>query len=199
GFIEPCLPTSTSKPPSGPGWLHEIKHDGYRFQAHRDAAGVRLLTRRGYDWSSRYPAVLQAVWALKVRSCLIDGELVVLDDSGLAVFDLLRNGERVNSAACLLAFDLLELDGEDLRPQPIEQRKAALVKLLRRGPAGLQLCEHMDGDGAVIYDHAVRLGCEGIVSKRLGSPYRSGRSRDWVKVKSPTSPAARREAEEEWG
>jgi ATP-dependent DNA ligase len=118
GFAEPCLPTRIAQPPSGAQWVHEIKHDGFRFQARRNAAGVRLLTRYGNDWTTRFPAVHDAVWALKVRSCVIDGELVVLDDSGLAVFDLLRNGARVNSAACLIAFDLLELDGEDLRPRP---------------------------------------------------------------------------------
>jgi bifunctional non-homologous end joining protein LigD len=199
GSIEPCLPTSTTKPPSGPGWLHEVKHDGYRLMAHRDAAGVRLLTRNGHDWSTRYPAVLDAAWALKARSFLLDGELTVLDQHGLAVFDLLRHGERVKREACLLAFDLLELNGTDLRRQPIEERKAALAKLLRRAPPGLQLCEHLDGNGAVVFEHACGLGCEGIVSKRLGSTYRSGRSRDWLKVKSPTAPAVRREAEEEWG
>lgn len=198
GFVGPCLPTPTAKPPSGAGWLHEVKFDGYRFQARRDVAGVRLFTRRGSDWSSRFPAALDAMWALRVRSCLIDGEMVVLDEGGLAHFELLRRGDRVNRGACLIAFDLLELNGEDLRPRPIEQRKAALAKLLRRAGPGLQLCEHMTGDGAVIFEHACRLGCEGIVSKRIGSPYRSGRSRDWLKVKNPAAPAISREAEEDW-
>jgi bifunctional non-homologous end joining protein LigD len=199
GFIAPCLPTSASKPPSGPGWLHEIKFDGYRFQARRDPAGVRLLTRRGHDWSSRFPAVLDAMWTLRARSCLVDGEMTVLDEHGLAHFDQLRRGERVNRAACLIAFDLLELDGQDLRRRPIEERKAALAKLLRRAGPGLQLCEHLAGDGAVIYEHAIKLGCEGIVSKRLGSPYRSGRSPDWLKIKNLDAPAVRREQEEDWG
>ena len=111
--------------------LHEVKHDGFRFQARRDAAGVRLLTRRGNDWSSRYPAVLEAARALKASSCQIDGELVVIDQNGLAVFSLPRRGERVNSAACLLAFDLLELDGGDLRPQPIERLRRPLASAAR--------------------------------------------------------------------
>jgi len=167
--------------------------------ARRNTSGAWLFTRRGNDWSFRFPSALDAVSSLKVRSCLIDGEMAVLDGNGLAVFSALRRDGRLNSAACLLAFDLLELDGDDLRSWPIEERKAALARLLRSAPASLQLCEHLNGDGAVIYEHAVRLGCEGIVSKRLGSPYRSGRSRDWLKVKSPTSPAALREAEEDWG
>jgi bifunctional non-homologous end joining protein LigD len=89
-FIEPCLPSSAEQPPSGPGWIHEIKHDGYRLMARRDPIGIRLLTRNGYDWASRYPLIVEAVNRLKVRSCLIDGEAVACDENGLAVFALLR-------------------------------------------------------------------------------------------------------------
>src|SRR3954463_5080882 len=94
GYIEPCLPSSAEKPPTGPDWWHEIKHDGFRFQACRDGDRVRLFTRRGYDWSDRYPAVLNAVRVLKVGSCLIDGELVVCDETGASSFERLRSGER---------------------------------------------------------------------------------------------------------
>ena len=184
-FVEPCLPAAAARPPSGPGWLHEI-----------NTSGVWLFTRRGNDWSFRFPSALDAVSSLKVRSCLIDGEMAVLDGNGLAVFSALRRDGRLNSAACLLAFDLPELDGDDLRSWPIEERKAALARVLRSSPAGLRLCEHLDGDGPTIFEHACQLGYEGIVSKRLGSPYRSGRSHDWLKVKNPECPAARREAEE---
>ena len=135
---------------------------------------------------------------LPVRSCLIDGEAVVCNESGLAVFDLIR-GYRHDAAAVLCAFDLLELDGEDLRRTPIEERKRILAKLLSDPHKGIAFNEHYTGDGAIIYKHACALGCEGIVSKRLGSPYRSGRADCWVKVKNPDAPAVRREAEEDWG
>ena len=94
GFIEPCLPSSAEQPPSGPGWIHEIKYDGFRLMARRDPVGIRLLTRNGHDWSPRYPAIVEAVNRLKARSCLIDGEVVFCDANGLAVFALLRYRQR---------------------------------------------------------------------------------------------------------
>src|SRR5215471_16842673 len=198
GIIEPCLPSPAKAPPSGPGWLHEIKHDGFRILARRDSAGVRLITRNGNDFSSRFPFIAMAVGKLPVRSCLIDGEAIVCDESGLAVFDLIR-GHGGKASAVLCAFDLLELDGKDLRREPIEKRKALLAKLLKGQHMSLVLNEHFDEDGAAVYRAACQLGCEGIVSKRLGSPYRSGRSKYLVKVKNPKAPAVKREAEEDWG
>jgi bifunctional non-homologous end joining protein LigD len=198
GIIEPCLPSPAKAPPSGPGWLHEIKHDGFRILARRDNAGVRLITRAGNDFSSRFPFIATAVGKLPVRSCLIDGEAIVCDENGLAVFDLIRRhgaGER----AVFSAFDLLELDGNDLRRKPIETRKALLAKLLKGSHLSLVLNEHYEEDGAIVFREACRLGCEGIVSKRLGSIYRRGRSPLWVKVKNPKAPAVKREAEEDWG
>ena len=129
-FIEPCLPRPVDKPPAGRDWLHEIKHDGFRIMARRDAAGARLLTRNGNDFAGRFPLAAAAVAALPARSCLIDGEAIVTDQRGLAVFDLIR-GHRPNAAAVLCAFDLIELDGEDLRRTPIETRKSTLKSLLR--------------------------------------------------------------------
>src|SRR6516225_5784694 len=105
GFIEPCLPSRADRPPSGPDWIHEIKHDGYRLMARRDPIGVRLLTRKGYDWSPRYPLIVEAVNMLKVRSCLIDGEAVACDENGLAVFERLRY-QRGGRNVFLFAFDL---------------------------------------------------------------------------------------------
>jgi bifunctional non-homologous end joining protein LigD len=201
-FIEPCQPSAADKPPSGPRWIHEIKHDGYRLMARRDGASFRLLTRNGNNWSELFPTVAAAVGLLKVRSCLIDGEVVVCDEHGLAVFDLLRQGNRVKHEAHLIAFDLLELDGRDLRREPIEERKRHLADLLNRAKhPGLQLSEHVDQPGDAAFAHACALGCEGIVSKRRGSPYRSGprKCTDWIKVKNPAAPAVRREAEEDWG
>ena len=194
--FEPCLPRPAKTPPSGPGWIHEIKHDGFRIIARRDAGGVRLITRNGHDFTARFPLAAAAVAALPARSFLIDGEAIACDDNGLAVFEMIRHH---NHEVELCAFDLLELDGEDLRASPIEERKRTLARLLRRSNPGIVLNEHFAGDGAVVYRHACALGCEGIVSKRLGSPYRSGRADCWVKVKNPAAPAARREAEEDWG
>ena len=198
GIIEPCLPSPAKAPPSGPGWIHEIKHDGFRILARGDAAGVRLITRAGNDFSSRFPFIAIAVSKLPVRSCLIDGEAVVCDQNGLAVFDLIR-GHGSKASAVLCAFDLLELDGKDLRREPLEKRKMLLTKLLRGSQLSLVLNEHFEEDGALVFSAACQLGCEGIVSKRLGSPYRSGRSSHWVKVKNPKAPAVKREAEVDWG
>ena len=139
-----------------------------------------------------------AAKAVQAKAFLIDGEAIVCDASGLAVFDRLRY-RRHDASVFLYAFDLLSLNGEDLRREPIEHRKAALARLIRPHP-GIRLVERLEfDDGAMIFEHACRLGCEGIVSKRLGSRYVSGRSRDWVKVKNPNAPAVRREAEEDWG
>jgi bifunctional non-homologous end joining protein LigD len=139
-----------------------------------------------------------AVATLPARSCLIDGEAIVTDEAGLAVFELIRSW-RHDHAAVLCAFDLLELDGEDLRRLPVEVRKAGLAQLLRKPSPGIALNKHYVGHGDIVYQQACKLGCEGIVSKRLGSTYRSGRSKQWVKVKNPAAAAVRRNAEEDWG
>jgi bifunctional non-homologous end joining protein LigD len=196
GFIKPCLPFPAKTPPSGADWIHEIKHDGFRLMARRDAGGVRLTSRNGEDLTSRFPLIATAVTALPAQSCLIDGEAIVRDKSGLAVFDLIR-GYRSMASAVLCAFDLLELDGEDLRRKPIETRKGALVTLLRGVPSGIVFNQHYKARGETIFRLACQLGCEGIISKRLGSPYRSGRTKLWVKVKNPRAPAGMREAEED--
>jgi len=198
GVIEPCLPSPAKAPPSGPGWLHEIKHDGFRILAWRAAAGVRLITRAGNDFSSRFPLIAVAVSNLPVRSCLIDGEAIVTDVDGLAVFDLIRRHDTVaNAEHC--AFDLLELDGRDLRREPVEKRKELLAELLSGSRHSLSFNECFEDEGAIVFREACKLGCEGIVSKRLGSMYRRGRSPHWVKVKNPNAPAVKREAEEDWG
>ena len=142
-FIEPCLPSTADQPPSGPEWIHEIKHDRYRLMARRDPVGIRLLTRRGNDWSERFPRVVEAVNLLKVRSCLIDGEVVCCDERGLARFDVLRR-RRNEAMAFLYAFDLLELDGQDLRREPLEVRKATLASILRKARHGVRLNVHLE-------------------------------------------------------
>src|SRR5215813_6233961 len=145
GIIEPCLPSPAKAPPSGPDWIHEIKHDGFRILARRDASGVRLITRAGNDFSSRFPFIAMAVAKLPVRSCLIDGETIVCDENGLAVFDLIRRHGALASAV-LCAFDLLELNGKDLRHDPIEERKRLLVKLLGGQQMSIVLNETYEED-----------------------------------------------------
>jgi bifunctional non-homologous end joining protein LigD len=188
GFVDPCIPTRAAKPPSGRDWVHEIKHDGYRLIVRRDGKAVRLFTRRGHDWTDRYPAIAAAAAKLRAKSFTLDGEAVVAGADGVAVLDALHRRGRV-SDAILQDFDLLELDGVDYRPLPLSRRKDRLARLLARVPIGIVINEHTDEDGAVVFLHACKMGLEGIVSKRLTAPYRSGPSRDWIKVKNPDGPA----------
>jgi bifunctional non-homologous end joining protein LigD len=188
GFVEPCIPTRATAAPGGTGWVHEIKHDGYRLIVRRDGPGVRLFTRRGHDWTDRYPAIAAAAAKLRARSFTLDGEVVVCGADGVAVFDDLHPRSRVTDAI-LQAFDLLELNGVDYQPLPLSRRKDRLARLLARVQVGIAINEHTDEDGAVVFQHACKMGLEGIVSKRLTAPYRLGPSRDWLKVKNPDSPA----------
>jgi bifunctional non-homologous end joining protein LigD len=197
GFVDPCIPSRAPKPPSGPDWVHKVKHDGYRLIVRRDGETVRLFTRRGYDWTERYPAIAAAAAKLRAKSFTLDGEAVVAGADGIAVFDALHRRGRV-SDAILQAFDLLELDGEDLRPLQLGKRKGRLARLLARVRVGIALNQHTDENGAVVFLHACKMGLEGIVSKRLTAPYRSGPSRDWLKVKNPDSPAMVRHREGRW-
>jgi bifunctional non-homologous end joining protein LigD len=196
GFIEPCLPTSTKRPPSGKGWLHEIKHDGFRLIARKNGNRVRLYSRPGNDLTRRFPRITEAVARLRARTCVIDGEAVACGPDGIACFDLIRdwgNDEKV----FLRAFDLIELNGEDLRRESLMDRKASLVIALVGARDGIELNDHMEHeDAALVFQHACKLGFEGIISKRKASPYRSGRLPDWIKLKK--APAVKREAEEDW-
>jgi bifunctional non-homologous end joining protein LigD len=142
--------------------------------------------------------IAMAIKSLPVRSCFIDGEAIVCDKSGLAVFELIRRHGTIASAIHC-ALDLLELDGRDLRREPIEKRKELLAELLAGSQVNLVFNECFVEDGAIVYREACKLGCEGIVSKRLGSSYRSGRFGHWIEVKNPEAPAVKREAEENWG
>jgi bifunctional non-homologous end joining protein LigD len=195
--FEACPPRKAKEPPSGPGWIHEIKHDGFRILARKDGNQVRLITRNGYDFTERYPLIVDGIASLPVETCIIDGEAIVVDQDGLSIFDLLRYRQH-DHAATLCAFDLLELDGTDLRSRPLEERKQHLAWALRERHHGIALNATYDGDGALIYQHACALGCEGIVSKRLGSPYRAGRTDQWLNMKNPEAPAVRREREVDW-
>jgi bifunctional non-homologous end joining protein LigD len=198
GFIAPCLPTKTTTLPSGGQWLHEIKHDGFRIIARKSNGRVRLYSRPGNDFTRRFPLIVEALARLRSRSCIVDGEAVACDDNGVASFDLVRH-HRANGSEFLYAFDLIELNGDDLRRDPLEVRKATLASVLAKAGPGIRFNEHIEGDGPTVFAHACKLGLEGIVSKCKDSAYRSGRSPDWLKMKNPTAPAVRREEEEEWG
>jgi bifunctional non-homologous end joining protein LigD len=198
GFIPPCLPTKAHEPPSGGLWLHEIKHDGFRVIARKDGPRVRLYSRPGNDLTRRFPLIVEALARLRSRSCIVDGEAVACDDDGVASFDLVRH-HRANDRVFLYAFDLIELNGDDLRRDPLEVRKATLASVLAKSGSGIRFNEHIEGDGPTVFAHACKLSLEGIVSKRKDSAYRSGRSPDWLKMKNPAAPAVKREAEEDWG
>jgi bifunctional non-homologous end joining protein LigD len=195
--FEACLPRQAKEPPNGPGWIHEMKHDGFRILARKDGNRVKLITRNGYDFADRYPLIVDGIVSLPVETCIIEGEAIVVDQNGLSIFDLLRYRQHDHTTT-LFAFGLLELDGADLRSSPVEERKQHLDWALRERPHGIRLNATYDGDRAVIYEHACTLGCEGIVSKRLGSPYRAGRTDQWLKMKNPEAPAVRREREIDW-
>ena len=157
----------------------------------RHGAAVRLFTRRGHDWTDRYPTIASAAAKLRARSFTLDGEAVVCGLDGVAVFDALHR-RRQASDAILYAFDLLEFDGVDYRPLPLIRRRDRLARLLVRAPTGIALNDHINAKGDLVFQQACAMGLEGIVSKRLTAPYRSGPSRDWLKIKNPESPAMRR-------
>jgi bifunctional non-homologous end joining protein LigD len=193
----PCLPSPADKPPSGSSWIHEIKHDDFRRMARRDPVGIRLITRRGNDWTTRYPLVVEAVNHLKVRSCRIDGEVVCCDEKGVTAFHLLRH-RRNELPAFLYAFEMLDLNERTSQgayrgaqghagQHPAEEPTWGTPERAHGAP-GRRRCL-----SARLQD-----GVRGIVSKRLGSRYRSGRSSDWLKFKSPEEPAVTRKAEEDW-
>jgi bifunctional non-homologous end joining protein LigD len=144
------------------------------------------------------PADRRVAGASALRSCIIDGEAVACDDKGVASFDLIRH-HRTEERVFLYAFDLIELNGDDLRREPLEVRNATLRSMLAKAGLGVRFNEHLEGDGLTVFAHACKMGLEGIVSKRKDSPYRSGRSPDWLKMKNPACAAVKREAEEDWG
>jgi bifunctional non-homologous end joining protein LigD len=197
GFIIPAQPIKASRPPPGPDWVHEIKHDGYRMIVRRDGGAVRLYSRNAYDWTARLPAIAAAAERIKAKSFTIDGEAAVVGSDGLSRFDELRRRSAA-WAAILFAFDLIEHDGEDLRNRPFLDRKAALARLLRDTEAGILFNEHVAGDGPTVFEHACRLGAEGIVSKRIDGTYRSGPCPVWIKVRNPASIAVQRERSQRW-
>ena len=159
---------------------------------------VRLYSRPGNDMTRRFPLIAEALTGLRSRSCIIDGEAVACDDNGLASFERIRYRQH-DGDVFLYAFDLIELNGDDLRRDPLQVRKATLASIVAKARPGIRFNEHIEGDGPTVFAHACKMGLEGIVSKRKDSSYRSGRSPDWLKMKNPHAPAVTREAEEDWG
>jgi bifunctional non-homologous end joining protein LigD len=186
-FIELCLATLVAKPPEGGQWVHEIKFDGYRIEARIDNGHVKLLTRKGLDWTHRFGNIPRLLGKLPSDTTLIDGEIVVEDSGGHSSFSALAEALKSGQADrfVLHCFDLLHLDGKDLTPSPLKERKAVLQRLLARtAKAGqIRYSEHVEGDGGRVLAEACRLGLEGIVSKHADRPYSSGRNGDWLKSK----------------
>jgi bifunctional non-homologous end joining protein LigD len=184
-FIEPCHPTLREKAPSGGRWVHEIKFDGYRTQAHLEIGKPAIYTRAGYDWTLRFKPIADALATLPAKDLILDGEAVVADSRGIPDFGLLHADLAAGRKDRLLyyAFDLLYLDGFDLRGARLAVRKRMLSELLAGTSERILYAEHLEGDGAEIYQRACAMGLEGIISKQEDAPYRSGRVESWIKVK----------------
>jgi bifunctional non-homologous end joining protein LigD len=188
-FIEPQLATLRPNPPTGEEWLHEVKFDGYRIQAHVSGGRVALYTRKGLDWTGKFGrAILETLAALDCEDAVIDGEVAVLSDKGVASFAALQaalSAAGKTERMLFYVFDLLHLDGEDLRGDPLAERKAKLGKLVgaTEGASPVLYSEHFATPGQTMLAHACRMGLEGVVSKRADAPYQSGRSLNWIKSK----------------
>lgn len=184
-FVAPCLALRQSEPPIGEAWVHEIKFDGYRMEARLEGGKVKLLTRNDLDWTRRFPRVAKAVATLAAETALLDGEIVVEREDGTTSFsDLVAELKAGNSDRMVYyVFDLLYLDGIDLRGSTLVDRKASLARLLSgRRNGAIRMSEHFATDGRQMLDKACALGLEGIICKRADKPYRSGRTGDWIKV-----------------
>jgi bifunctional non-homologous end joining protein LigD len=187
--LEPQLAVPENRPPDGDGWLHEIKFDGYRTLAHIENGKAVLRTRSGLDWTRKYGDLADAFVKLPCKSAVIDGEIVVLDEKGASSFERLQEAIKTGSATAFVffAFDLLYLNGWDLRKVPLSQRKAHLARLLA-GNVGrntaLQFSDHVAGKGMSFFERVSDMNLEGVVSKRENAPYRSGRDASWIKAKA---------------
>lgn len=187
-FIPPCLATLYSDVAQGDQWIHEIKFDGYRLQAHIDGDEVRLLTRTGLDWTERFASVAKALKALKLTSAILDGEVVVEDDAGASSFVELVDALKAGRSADMLyyVFDALYLQGQDVTTAALTDRRALVEAVLERAGASggaIRFSQHLEGDARRIFTEACKLGLEGIISKRRDMPYRSGRRDEWRKTK----------------
>ncbi len=186
-FVEPSLASLCEKPPTGPKWIHEIKYDGYRIQARIDGRTIRLLTRKQLDWTERFRSIADALKALGLGSALIDGEIVVEDASGISSFNALQADLKAGRLDRFryAVFDILYCEGYDLTKSALKDRKELLQQLVAGLPADspIRFSEHLDVDGPTMLEHSCRLGLEGIISKRMDLPYRSGRGDHWLKSK----------------
>jgi ATP-dependent DNA ligase len=172
--------------------------DGYRLIVVRDGDRVRLFTRNGYDWSHRYPWIVESALRNRQKQFVIDGEAVILGVDGITDFDALHSGKQDHEVQ-LYAFDMLAGDGNDMRGQLLSMRKTNLARLLARRSDGIFIAPFEQGEiGPDLFRAACNVGLEGLVSKRRDRPYRAGRSPHWVKVKNPASPAMTRAKEVEW-
>jgi ATP-dependent DNA ligase len=188
--FEFCLPTRSTSVPDTPDWLHEVKYDGYRLRLERDGMRVRLITKGGHNWTNRYPWIVEAALKNRHRQFVIDGEAVVLGVDGVADFNALHS--RRQDAEVQL-YDILALDGDDLRKLPLSMRKTNLARLLARRPDGIFVAPFEAGEiGPELFRAACEVGLEGLVSKRRDRPYQAGRSKHWVKVKNRKHPAMSR-------
>ncbi|QQO12569.1 DNA ligase D [Bradyrhizobium diazoefficiens] len=189
GYIEPCDPTLRESPPRGTDWVYEIKADGYRAQLHLDDGDIKVYSRTGLDWTEQFSSIAAAAPKLKAKSAIIDGEAVVYGSGGLPDFQQLRRelGSKRSERVRYHAFDLLYLDGYDLRDAAYENRKRLLQDLLKGAPETFIYVEALEADGKVVFEKGCKLGLEGLVAKRLGRPYRSGRQETWIKLKCKKS------------
>ncbi len=186
GFVKPQLATLRENVPSSPAWLHEIKFDGYRVQGHLVEGRPALITRGGHDWTSRMKSLAMALERLPANHLVVDGEVIVPDGKGASDFDALETamGPRGRSADMLFyLFDIMHLDGFDLRAAPLADRKGVLKELLRGIGPPIVYSDHMVENGQKMFQHACEMGLEGVVSKRADAPYRTGRGESWIKVK----------------
>ena len=193
-FVRPQLATLVDSVPQGDEWLHEIKFDGYRILCRIDNKRAKFLTREGQDWTGRFSGLVETAQGLPVHQVFLDGEVVALEENGKTNFQLLQNSLRQNNAATLVyfVFDLLYLDGWDLTRSSLRDRKKILETFLkpkrtRKALNSIRYSEHWIGQGDELYQESCRKGLEGIISKKANQPYRSGRSRDWLKVKCSKS------------
>lgn len=174
GFIEPELATSIDKVPSGARWIHEIKFDGYRAQVHLRDAAVKIFTRRGNDWTNRFRKIASDPWHINAGSAIIDGEVVVPAEDGTTDFSVLQNELKGKSTKIVLvAFDLLYLNGRDLRGLPLHERKPVLKKII--ADTDVQFSESFEIEGRQMYKQACKIGLEGVVSKVRDSRYQGAR------------------------
>ncbi|MDX0158982.1 ATP-dependent DNA ligase [Sinorhizobium meliloti] len=186
--VDPCLATLVDRPPKGPDWAYEVKWDGYRIAVHIEPGRVRILTRGGYDWTGKFPSIADDARRLAVKTAILDGEAVVLDDNGRSDFGMLQRAlgrlpSRYEAGAIVFyAFDLLYLDGRDLRRLPLRERRRLLEPLVAGREGAIRLSEEVQADGDEFFRVACAHGLEGIIAKHIEKPYRTGRGEWWQKI-----------------